>query len=264
MNATLPLFKQPDGAQKERAPLADKLRPQGWDDFIAGPGLDRNLLRQLRQGRGRAPSLILWGPPGSGKTTLARLIGRSFACRFIEVSSVLAGVKEIREVAGEAALRKDPTILFIDEIHRLNKGQQDSFLPHVENGTFVLIGATTENPSFYLTSALLSRTRVVVLEPLSDGDMMILARRGAAVLGLELEDAGLQILTGKASRDARRLFNMLESLAGALSSKKKITREQIANFLESAGELIYDRAGEEHYNMASAFIKSMRGSNPDA
>ncbi|NDC39256.1 MAG: AAA family ATPase, partial [Proteobacteria bacterium] len=149
------------------APLAERVRPVIWDDLRGLHAINSHLLRQLKEGTGRPPSLILWGPPGSGKTSFARLVGSTFKGRFVEVSAVMVGIKEVREIIEEAKGEALPTILFVDEIHRFNKAQQDAFLPHVENGTIALIGATTENPSFYCTSALLSRAQVIVFSALS-------------------------------------------------------------------------------------------------
>lgn len=247
------------------APLAERLRPRAWQELRGIDALDKNLIKQLQSGKGKPPSMILWGPPGSGKTTLAKLIGRSFNAEFIELSAVLGSVKEIREITAAAKLRKRPTILFVDEIHRFNKGQQDAFLPHVESGTIVLIGATTENPSFYLNGALLSRARVVKLASLSDAALKEIAQGGAKALGLTIEPQALQMITEISGGDARRLLNLLESFSKTEAAKTgKVAVEAIADYLKEAGTLYYDRSGDEHYQIASAFIKSLRGSNPDA
>ncbi len=247
-------------------PLADRLRPKSWNDFQGLEKLDANLIKQLKGGAGRPPSLILWGPPGSGKTTFGRLVGKSFSCNFVECSAVLVGVKEIREIAQKAKQMETPTILFFDEIHRLNKGQQDAFLPHVENGTFILIGATTENPSFYLNSALLSRMRVLVFPGLSDSSLIKVADQGAQELGLVLSDEARRILCSCAGGDARRMLNLLESYREATQDRGShdVTAADLEGFIRESGVAFYDRDGEEHYNMISAFIKSLRGTDPDA
>lgn len=252
-------------AQRKDRPLADRLRPQDWEDFQGIQDLDKNLMQQLRQGKGKPPSLILWGPPGSGKTTLAKLIGKSFSFPFVELSAVLSGVKEVREVVDSAKHSTEPTILFLDEIHRFNKAQQDAFLPHVENGTIILIGATTENPSFYLTGALLSRAKVLVLPGLNAESLAHILERAGAELGMTLTKEASDILRSFVGGDARRLLNLLESLAQTRVGKKgEVGVEIVAQFLKDSRTAFYDRDGEEHYNVASAFIKSLRGSNPDA
>ena len=247
-----------------RVPLAERLRPRALSDFSGLEEIDRNLVAQIQGGVGRIPSVILWGPPGSGKTTLAKLIGASYECEFVELSAVLAGVKDIREVVENAKRLSKPTLLFVDEIHRFNKGQQDAFLPHVEAGTIALVGATTENPSFYLTGALLSRCRVVVLRPLSEQALTAVCIRGEAALGKTLGDDARGLLIQVAGGDGRRLLNLVESLVESSPRDREISREDVASFLTSARLRVYDRDGEEHYNLSSAFIKSMRGSDPDA
>jgi len=244
-----------------QVPLAEVLRPQRFEDFAGIEALDPYLVAQMREGRGRIPSLIMWGPPGSGKTTLAKLIGRSFDCEFVELSAVLAGVKDIREVVEQAKEREKPTLLFVDEIHRFNKGQQDAFLPHVESGAIALVGATTENPSFYLTGALLSRCRVVALQPLSDEALLGVCRRGEERSGVGLSDGARAALVRASGGDGRRLLNLLEAVAGIDSSGGEVSEERVQDFLASINLRVYDRDGEEHYNIASALIKSMRGSD---
>jgi putative ATPase len=247
-----------------RVPLAERLRPHSLDDYAGLSGIDATFVAQLRSGKGRIPSAVLWGPPGSGKTTLAKIIGASFECHYEELSAVLSGVKDVREVVERAKSLEKPTLLFVDEIHRFNKGQQDAFLPHVEAGTIALIGATTENPSFYLTSALLSRCRVVNLKPLSGEDLLGICMRAEGELACAIASAGRGLLIEASAGDARRLLNLVESLVESLPQGQEITEEQVRGYLAQSGVLSYDRDGEEHYNIASAFIKSLRGSDADA
>ncbi len=249
-----------------RIPLAERLRPRTLDEFSGIDQLDQSLVRQIRSGAGRIPSLILWGPPGSGKTTLAKILGGCYECEFVELSAVLAGVKDVREVVERAKTLARPTLLFVDEIHRFNKGQQDAFLPHVESGAIALVGATTENPSFYLTSALLSRCRVVVLGPLGGGALRGISLRGERDLGIELDDEGRMLLEQASGGDGRRLLNLLESLSAAAggAAREPMPGAQVREFLAQAGISAYDRDGEAHYNLSSALIKSLRGSDADA
>jgi putative ATPase len=227
--------------------------------------------------QGRLPSFILWGPPGTGKTTLARAAARRVQDEFVAFSAVLSGVPELRKAIERARelrkLRGRGTVLFIDEIHRFNKAQQDALLPHVERGTVVLIGATTENPSFAVNAALLSRARVFRLEPLASEDLLVLLGRaltdvekGLGGLGLEADAEALQGIAEGAKGDARRALDLLEAAARhalGLGGERKIDLQCLREAL-AAGTLLYDKSGEEHYNTASAFIKSMRGSDPDA
>jgi putative ATPase len=252
-------------AQKEGAPLADRLRPQVWDDFLSDATFDRSLLAHLRSGKGRPPSLVLWGPPGTGKTTFARLVGRTFQCRFEPLSAVLAGVKEVREVVDRAKKGRLPTLLFIDEIHRFNKAQQDALLPHVESGAISLLGATTENPSFALTPALLSRVRVVVFPPLADDSLDKLLAAGLHQLGLDFDADARKSLAAASGGDGRRLLNLLEGFAQQRSSEPQsvVDGNEFRAFLADAKAYIYDREGDQHFDMISAFIKSLRGSSPD-
>jgi len=247
-----------------QVPLAEKLRPRKLTEFFGVDALDAHLVRQVVSGQGRIPSVILWGPPGSGKTTLAKLIGGAFDCEFIELSAVLAGVKDVREVVERAKETAKPTLLFVDEIHRFNKGQQDAFLPHVEAGTIALVGATTENPSFYLTGALLSRCRVVILKPLDEAALRRVCERGESELALELPDAARLMLIGASAGDGRRLLNLLEAYASGRDTARAPSVESLGEFLSTCHGAFYDRDGEEHYNLASALIKSMRGSDADA
>ncbi|HXJ35055.1 MAG TPA: replication-associated recombination protein A [Candidatus Eisenbacteria bacterium] len=253
------------------------MRPRTIDEFVGqqhilGPG---RLLSDLLAG-GRVESLILWGPPGSGKTTLAHLLAAAAGGPSVTFSAVLQGVKELRAIVEEAeaelARTGRPTVLFVDEIHRFNKAQQDAFLPHVEAGTIVLIGATTENPSFEVIAPLLSRTRVLVLEPLTADEVGILVdravtdpERGLGKLGLTLDPAARAFLLERADGDARIALGTLE-LAARVAKAHGTPRLDLAIVEESAQQkaLRYDKGGEEHYNIISAFIKSLRGGDPDA
>ena len=263
---------------RAEAPLAERMRPRSLDEFfgqqhLVGPG---RFLRRIVES-GRLPSLILWGPPGTGKTTLARIVSRNTQAEFEAFSAVLSGVKELREVIARAEARRREgrrTVLFVDEIHRWNKAQQDAFLPHVESGKLTLIGATTQNPSFEVITPLLSRCRVVVLNSLATEDLRAALERAVAdrERGLFVKEAPLEVapealdyISRVAEGDARRALNALElsdSLARAQDAGA-LTAEIAAEAFSSAS-LSYDRAGEEHYNQVSAFIKSMRGSDPDA
>jgi putative ATPase len=260
------------------APLAERLRPEtldaivGQDDLI---GTDRPLRRAIEQDQ--VHSMILWGPPGSGKTTIARLVARLTRARFVAFSAVLAGIKEIKEVmmAADRYQRSCDrrTILFLDEIHRFNRAQQDAFLPYVERGTIILIGATTENPSFEVNAALLSRCTVYVLRPLMDRDIAtILERamadpRGIAARRVMAGEDDLLYLASLSGGDARRALNVLETLAlttpADAEGRRPIDRRAIARAVQRA-PLLYDKAAEEHYNLISALHKSLRNSDADA
>ncbi|MBA2662066.1 MAG: replication-associated recombination protein A [Bradymonadaceae bacterium] len=255
------------------------MRPAALEEFVGqehllGPG--KILANALDSGH--LPSLILWGPPGCGKTTLGRLLAERVKAQFVPISAVLSGVKDIREKVSQAAdLRRmlnQQTVLFVDEIHRFNKAQQDALLPHVENGTITLVGATTENPSFEVNSALLSRCRTVVLEALGDDAIGRIVdhalsdeTRGLGKLDLSLDDDAKAAILQAADGDARAALNTLELAADAIVARKKGSRAITRPDVEEAVQrhmVQYDKAGEQHYNTVSAFIKSMRGGDPDA
>ncbi len=245
------------------APLASRLRPARFEDLVGQPQVVR-VLRSLAES-GRLPSLVLWGPPGSGKTTLAQVLARATGARFVQISAVTSGVADLRKVVAEAqAMRRSGrrTVLFVDELHRFNKAQQDAILPHVEDGTFTLIGATTENPSFEVITPLLSRSRVFRLEPLAPEDMEAIVSRGLHELGAAAGPDAVAFLREAARGDARVALNALET-AAALAGGEEIGRDQLEQALQQR-HLHYDRAGDMHFDMASALIKSIRGSDPDA
>jgi putative ATPase len=270
-----PTIPNPDKSGDRTRPLADRMRPRTLDEFVGqehlvAPG--KPLRTQIE--RDDLGSLIFWGPPGTGKTTLAQIIARVTKAEFIEFSAVLAGIKEIKQVMAEAERARQygtRTIVFVDEIHRFNKAQQDAFLPHVEKGNIRLIGATTENPSFEIISALLSRSRVYTLKPLSEEQIVMLLKRalndkerGLGTLNLKASDEVLAKIASYSSGDARTAYNALEvaaSLAGG--AKSEITDAIVTDALQKR-VLLYDKAGEEHYNLISALHKSVRNSDPDA
>lgn len=213
--------------------------------------------------RDEVPSIIFWGPPGSGKTTLASIIASQTESAFVQLSAVTSGVKDLRGVIEEAKKKKEEgirTILFIDEIHRWNKAQQDALLPHIEDGTVVLIGATTENPSFTINSPLLSRVKVITLEALSRRDLARIVERALEKEGGQADEGTIDLVAGLANGDARTALNVVEL---CLQQSSAIDKELVKKVIDRP-ELMYDRAGEEHYNIISAFIKSMRGSDPGA
>src|SRR5262245_31153873 len=274
--------RPPGGADlsptNDQAPLADRMRPTSLDeilgqDDLVGPGRP---LRDSIEGD-QIRSMILWGPPGSGKTTLARLIARLTRAQFIQFSAVLSGIKEIKEVMRSAEQYRRATgrrtILFVDEIHRFNRAQQDAFLPYVESGAIALIGATTENPSFEVNAALLSRCAVYTLRALSDGDLVtILGRaiaspRGVAARRVKAGEEDLLTMASLSGGDARRALNILELLAtirpAAADGTRPVDRAAIARAAQST-PLLYDKAGEEHFNLISALHKSLRNSDADA
>jgi len=256
------------------APLAARMRPRSIDEFLGQLDLvgEEGALRELIE-RDRVPSLILWGPPGCGKTTLAGIVARRTGARFEAFSAVTEGIARVRELIEQARERKkatgQDTILFVDEIHRFNKSQQDAFLPHVEVGTITLIGATTENPSFEVVGPLLSRTRVFVLEPLDPDVVSDLCRRaledvdrGLGSRRLGIEDEALRKLADSADGDARRALNALETAAHLLPDGVEITLREVEAALQRRFAR-YDKSGEEHYNLISALHKAVRGSDPD-
>ncbi len=259
------------------APLAERMRPRTLDEIVGQDhllGKDQLLRRAIE--RDDVPSMILWGPPGAGKTTLAQVIARTTQRVFVPFSAVLGGVADVRKIIADAQLRRaregKKTILFVDEIHRFNKAQQDAFLPHVERGTIVLIGATTENPSFALNAALLSRARVYVLKSLGEEEIRQILDRALALPGRGLGDTGVRAteeamehLARASFGDARRALGALEiAAASALAREDRTITLQDAEQALARRSLLYDKKGEEHYDLASAFIKSMRGSDPDA
>ena len=261
----------------KNAPLADRMRPRTFDEFVGQEhvvGIDRVLRRAIQADR--LPSFILWGPPGSGKTTLARLIAGVTQASFESVSAVTSGVADLRRIVSEArdrsGMHQEKTILFVDEIHRFNKSQQDVILPHVEDGTVTFIGATTENPSFEVNAPLLSRCRVFALQNLTPEEAEKIIRsaladdqRGLGELGLELEQPALEHLIDIANGDARVALNALETAAfatGVVEGATTIDLATISDALQRRSPL-YDKAGEGHYDTISAFIKSVRGSSPD-
>ena len=262
---------EPGADDLSQQPLAARMRPRDLDEFLGQEHLvgDGTVLRRAIEAR-RLPSMILWGPPGSGKTTLARIAARRAGARFVPIQAVSMGVADLRAAIAQAVARRtatgETTVLFIDEIHRFNKGQQDAVLPHVENGDIVLVGATTENPSFEVNSALLSRSRVYVLKALTDEHVRTIVDRALADpergLGgrIAIDDDAKEFLVRSANGDARVALNALELAA---ASSDRITLTQVQDALQRRS-LLYDRAGDQHYDTISAFIKSVRGSDPDA
>ncbi|MCB0342829.1 MAG: replication-associated recombination protein A [Pseudobdellovibrionaceae bacterium] len=272
------LFEQAQNQYEDSTqPLAEQLRPKDFEDFVGqahalGPG---TALRKNIE-TGWIQNLILWGPPGSGKTTFAHLLAEKIDSEFVTVNAVDTGAKKLRELGQQARDRRlqfrRKTMLFIDEIHRLNKAQQDVLLPFAEKGDFVLVGATTENPSYELNSALLSRCRLVVFRPHTREDLARLMKRAAERLSVPLDELltseAQEDLCERASGDARRLINWFEQIASVAQLKAEginwpVGRDQLSQVIETAG-ISYDKNSDEHYNCVSAFIKSVRGSDPDA
>lgn len=257
-------------------PLASRLRPDDLDGFVGQEHLlgKGKLLRQLIE-QDKIPSMIFWGPPGVGKTTLAGIIAKRTNAQFINFSAVTSGIKEIKEVMVQAENSRRmgiKTLLFVDEIHRFNKAQQDAFLPYVEKGSIILIGATTENPSFEINSALLSRCRVFVLQALTENDLARLIKtalkspKGLGYLNVEITDPMIDMIAGFADGDARTALNTLEMAVtnGVISPDKTTVTEDVLKQCIGKKSLLYDKKGEEHYNLISALHKSMRNSDPDA
>ena len=258
------------------SPLASRLRPESLETFVGQKHLlgKGKLLRQLID-QDQIPSMIFWGPPGVGKTTLASIIAKRTNADFVNFSAVTSGIKEIKEVMARAELSRRSglrTLVFVDEIHRFNKAQQDAFLPYVEKGSIILIGATTENPSFEINAALLSRCRVFVLQPLSTDDLTELlhhalkSSRGLGYLNVEIGEELIAAIAAFANGDARTALNVLEMAVtnGTITPEKTIVTRDILEQCISKKSLLYDKNGEEHYNLISALHKSMRNSDPDA
>jgi putative ATPase len=258
-----------------RTPLAERMRPTRLDEVLGQDHLlgEHRPLRRLIESDSLT-SMVLWGPPGSGKTTIARLLAQYTDAAFESFSAVLGGVKDVREIVGRAQKRDGRTLLFVDEIHRFNRAQQDAFLPHVESGLITLVGATTENPSFRVIGALLSRCTVHVLKPIPEDALVTLMQRaltdperGIGTLGLEIQEDALRRVVLASGGDARRCLGAIERIALHFRTRPlglpALTSEEVATALGD-DSLLYDRAGEEHFNCVSAFIKSMRGSDPDA
>jgi len=273
------LFEKQKEMSKKKTPLADRMRPQNLDEFLGQRhilGKDSVLRKAIE--KGELQSLILWGPPGTGKTTLAYIIAKKTGAHFMAFSAVTSGIKEIKQIMAEAKKQKEfynkITILFVDEVHRFNKAQQDAFLPYVEKGDIIFIGATTENPSFEVISALLSRSKVYTLNPLTEEEIKVILNRalkdkerGLGDLDVKLEDKVLDFIAQMANGDARVALSTLEfavlNTPPDRNNQKVITLKIASDSMQKKA-LVYDKAGEEHYNIISALHKSLRGSDSDA
>jgi len=274
------LFSESQGEQiKKQAPLADRIRPETLEDFVGQEHIigEGKILRGMIE-KDKLVSLILWGPPGSGKTTLARIVAHLTKSHFVQFSAVTSGIADVKKVIKEAKVRlkiyNQRTIFFIDEIHHFNKTQQDAFLPYVENGTIILIGATTENPSFEVIGSLLSRTRIFTLKRLTSPEIKKILNRaikdkskGLGQYKIKISPSALDLIMEGSNGDARIALNAVEVAVETTAADEEgihcINLKTAEQALQSKA-LLYDRAGEEHYNVISAFIKSMRGSDPDA
>jgi putative ATPase len=271
-------FFEEDRPQEKRAsvaPLADRMRPRSFDEFVGQQkivGKGTPLRKAIEEDK--VPSIIFWGPPGSGKTTLARLIANHTKGQYVPYSAVTAGIKEIKALISKAGdyykMSGRRTYVFVDEIHRFNKAQQDAFLPYVEKGDIVLIGATTENPSFEVIAALLSRMKVYVLDRLAPADIQTLLKRavsddeyGLGSYQLQADDAALEFASVAADGDARRGLSLLEAVAAYVGKGEKVTIETVRD-VHQKGTFVYDKSGEEHYNLISALHKTIRDGDPDA
>jgi len=271
------LFPRESPPSRKTAPLADRMRPRSLEEFVGQAHLlDEGKVLRVALEQGAVPSLILWGPPGTGKTSLAILIAAHGKAAFVPFSAVTSGIKEIKEVIADAARQLDGTgrrtILFVDEIHRFNKAQQDAFLPHVERGTITLIGATTENPSFEVIAPLLSRAKVLVLHPLSEAEIRLIIERalsdidrGLGKRQLRVEEDAVLAIARSANGDGRAALNLLELSAHLTERSSDPSSVSLAVVQEAAQRrsLLYDKSGDEHFNLISALHKSLRGSDPN-